>query len=310
MVTTFEVGRVYKFCFWARLDPESHVHAYKTRIDIIYYQNFRPVASADIVIYTEWEQVCFDAFEPIMKINGWFATFLGFAELTFHIDDVSLTHTAAGPAPEGRYELYHMDAPIATFEAINIPFTQKYFLHNQPAISNFAPYSAAVVDFAGNGSVRRLLRGKHGCAQRVPGLGLVMVGGGVAACAPPGQLAVAACVHRFDGHAATQCGCCPMLPAQARIASGALPPSPPPAPCLPLPPSRPLALQAVAFTGKYDQFCNGPVLLEDGRVLLTGGSGGGYLPDGWAGLQASRHVEAAAAQRGRAGQTHDRRAVV
>lgn len=51
-------------------------------------------------------------------------------------------------------------------------------------------------------------------------------------------------------------------------------------------------IQSIRLAGLINSFCMGPVLLEDGRVMMAGGSVGQYgawdLPGGLRGLQVRR----------------------
>lgn len=72
---------------------------------------------------------------------------------SYRFDDVSLKYVAGAPAPEGTFELAKVDAPVSTFSAVHVPFTSKLVLHNQPDITDAAPYSVGVIDLAGAGAV-------------------------------------------------------------------------------------------------------------------------------------------------------------
>lgn len=61
---------------------------------------------------------------------------------------------------------------------------------------------------------------------------------------------------------------------------------------LPSPFSAPPApsLQTFATLGPVDAFCNGPALLEDGRVMMAGGQYYGYMPLGFYSVMVSAHA--------------------
>lgn len=174
--------RRYTFCISARLGTATPASV-ATRIDLLYAPNTTStLALSQITLTPTWARYCLAGYRPVVATSGFFTIYLAFASATYDFDDVSLTSVDAGPEPEGFYAPAKVNALLSTFEAINIPFTNRFVLHNQPAIRNMATdgnFSVGVIDLAGAGSVSHAVRRYGTCAGGLLACLLLLVGWGL-----------------------------------------------------------------------------------------------------------------------------------
>lgn len=147
--------RRYNFCIWGRLGPNSPPSV-DTRLHLHFSLDPSSTLTVTLVsLNTTWQQYCIQNFRPVVATSGFFSLFLGSTAATYDLDDVTMRSARDdGPPPEGFYTL-SKNALLSTFEAINLPFTKKFVLHNQPVISASPVLWVGVTDLEGNGSVSR-----------------------------------------------------------------------------------------------------------------------------------------------------------
>lgn len=142
----FSPNKVYTFCVWARLGPNSP-NVSNTRIDLVYTSNNWPMASAPISITGVWKQHCLSNFQPGTEFQGEITILMGFVAGTYYWDDASLIAVDAVGTPTS-YQTQPFVLPLVPVEAVHIPYSNKFLLHNQPGITG-NPFSAAVLDMDG-----------------------------------------------------------------------------------------------------------------------------------------------------------------
>lgn len=168
--TNFVPERRYTFCIWGRLAPSTSFYGI-TLIELVYSGDVTSTLAVTRVTWSpSWARYCISDHRPVVATSGYFAFYLGAEVGTYDLDDVSLSSSDAGPNPIGFFTPSKV-AALATFEAVQIPFTSSYVLHNQAAICFDSSVWLGVIAMDNNAPVSGVLVRGAIVAARARGMG-------------------------------------------------------------------------------------------------------------------------------------------